>query len=91
MVGSCQHIRQDLAACVLKTDCFLVDKRSAQDCLQHHMAELPIECQHLYKSFVECRRGMLDMRKRFRGNAPPAASGNTPPGGTSTVESGVAE
>ncbi|KIS70741.1 uncharacterized protein UMAG_01896 [Mycosarcoma maydis] len=86
MVGSCQHIRTDLTDCVLKTDCYLKQGNSAQECITSHMAELPVECQHLYKSFVECRRGMLDMRKRFRGNAPPAASSSNAPGGTSQVD-----
>ncbi|PWN53706.1 hypothetical protein IE53DRAFT_324437 [Violaceomyces palustris] len=58
-MGSCAPIREDLAACIVKTDCFLVDKRTAQDCLTNHMAELPTECQHLYKSYVECRRAMV--------------------------------
>ncbi|PWY98498.1 hypothetical protein BCV70DRAFT_201811 [Testicularia cyperi] len=90
MVGSCQHIRQDLADCVIKTDCYLVQGNSAQDCIRNHMSELPLECQQLYKSFVECRRGMLDMRKRFRGNAPPASGSNNAPGGTSQVDSSIA-
>ncbi|SNX82952.1 related to PET191 - involved in assembly of cytochrome oxidase [Melanopsichium pennsylvanicum] len=91
MISQCLHIRDDLTACVLKTDCYLKDGKSAQECITSHMAELPMECQHLYKSFVECRRGMFDMRKRFRGNAPPVASGNNAPGGTSTVETGAGD
>ena len=55
----CLHIRNDLADCVMKTDCYLKDGKSAQECITSHMAELPTECQHLYKSFVECRRGMV--------------------------------
>jgi cytochrome c oxidase assembly factor 5 len=31
---------------------------------------LPTKCQQLKKGFGECRRGMVDMRKRFRGNQP---------------------
>lgn len=59
MVGSCQHIRTDLTDCILKSDCFTKHGHSAQECIQSHMAELPLECQQLYKSFVECRRGMV--------------------------------
>ncbi|KAJ1027143.1 hypothetical protein NDA18_003159 [Ustilago nuda] len=90
MVGSCLHIRQDLTDCVLKTDCYLKQGNSAQECITSHMTKLPLECQQLYKSFVECRRGMLDMRKRFRGNAPPVAGGNNAPGGTSQVDPSTA-
>lgn len=43
----------------MKSDCYLKDGKSAQECITSHMAELPLECQQLYKSFVECRRGMV--------------------------------
>ncbi|GAC92686.1 short chain dehydrogenase [Pseudozyma hubeiensis SY62] len=66
MVGSCQHIRNDLTDCILKTDCYLKQGKSAQECITSHMAELPVECQHLYKSFVECRRGMVRIRSLGR-------------------------
>lgn len=36
------------------------------------------------------RWAQLDMRKRFRGNAPPAAGGNNAPGGTSQVDPSTA-
>lgn len=45
----------------MRTDCVLKQGNTAQDCLQHHMAELPEECQHLYKSYVACRRGMVSI------------------------------
>lgn len=123
LLWQCQHIRQDLTDCVLKTDCYLKQGNSAQECITSRMTELPLECQQLYKSFVECRRGMvstlppsllltlrkrtecntddqimlcdvgigqLDMRKRFRGNAPPAAGNNNAPGGTSQVDPSTA-
>lgn len=32
--------------------------------------ELPIQCQQLKKGYGDCKRGMIDMRKRFRGNKP---------------------
>ncbi|GAA6052908.1 hypothetical protein JCM3770_004403 [Rhodotorula araucariae] len=69
---SCQGVRQALADCILRSDCVLRSDppRSPQECLKAHHDELPEECQLLRKSFFECKRGMLDMRKRFRGNEP---------------------
>lgn len=51
----------------------MVQRNSAADCLRSPLAEtLPTKCQQLKKGFGECRRGMIDMRKRFRGNQPAA-------------------
>jgi cytochrome c oxidase assembly factor 5 len=35
---------------------------------------MPTKCQQLKKGYGECKRGMVDMRKRFRGNQPIAVS-----------------
>ncbi|GAA5843395.1 hypothetical protein JCM11251_002468 [Rhodosporidiobolus azoricus] len=69
---SCKGVRQALVDCILKSDCVLRSDppRSPQECLKEHSKELPEECQLLRKSFFDCKRGMLDMRKRFRGNEP---------------------
>ncbi|KAK5637018.1 hypothetical protein RRF57_012730 [Xylaria bambusicola] len=49
----------------------MVQRNTAADCLRSPLAEtLPTKCQQLKKGFAECRRGMIDMRKRFRGNQP---------------------
>lgn len=49
----------------------MVQRHSAADCLRSPLSEtLPTKCQQLKKGFGECRRGMVDMRKRFRGNQP---------------------
>lgn len=46
-------------------------RHTAAECLRSPLAEtLPPPCQALKKGFGECRRGLLDMRKRFRGNMP---------------------
>ncbi|EGG05942.1 uncharacterized protein MELLADRAFT_31749, partial [Melampsora larici-populina 98AG31] len=69
--GRCAGIRQDLANCILKSDCVLQPPyRTPKDCLQNHMSELPEECLHLRYAFFDCKRGLLDMRKRFRGLDP---------------------
>ncbi|XP_044721492.1 cytochrome c oxidase assembly protein [Hirsutella rhossiliensis] len=49
----------------------MVQRHSAADCLREPLADtLPTKCQQLKKGFGECKRGMVDMRKRFRGNMP---------------------
>lgn len=49
----------------------MVQRHTAAECLRDPLADtLPTKCQQLKKGFGECRRGMIDMRKRFRGNQP---------------------
>lgn len=49
----------------------MVHRNSAADCLRSPLVEtLPTKCQQLKKGLSECKRGMVDMRKRFRGNLP---------------------
>ncbi|KAG4216579.1 hypothetical protein PC116_g34940 [Phytophthora cactorum] len=49
----------------------MVQRHTTAECLRSPLAEtLPTKCQQLKKGFGECRRGMIDMRKRFRGNQP---------------------
>ena len=46
-------------------------RHTAAECLRPPLVDdLPLKCQQLKKGFGECRRGMIDMRKRFRGNQP---------------------
>jgi cytochrome c oxidase assembly factor 5 len=47
----------------------MIQRHTAAECLRSPLAEqLPTRCQQLKKGFGECKRGMVDMRKRFRGN-----------------------
>jgi cytochrome c oxidase assembly factor 5 len=43
---------------------------------------MPTKCQQLKKGYGECKRGMVDMRKRFRGNQPISMSKEIEGGGT---------
>ncbi|KAK7756618.1 hypothetical protein SLS62_001455 [Diatrype stigma] len=71
MPSSCKEIRTALAQCLQESECVMVYRHSAADCLRSPLSEsLPTKCQQLKKGFGECRRGMIDMRKRFRGNQP---------------------
>ncbi|KAK4963789.1 hypothetical protein LTR28_004394 [Elasticomyces elasticus] len=62
--------------------CVLIDRNKPADCLRLPLSDtLPTRCQQLKKGYGECKRGMIDMRKRFRGNKPIAASQELEAGG----------
>lgn len=53
----------------------MVYQNTAAECLRPPLVDtLPTRCQQLKKGYGECKRGMIDMRKRFRGNKPVASS-----------------
>ncbi|KAJ8698239.1 hypothetical protein PTI98_004972 [Pleurotus ostreatus] len=68
MASSCQALLAALKDCLMHSDCVLKQGNLPSDCLKNHTDELPEQCQSLRKAHFECKRGMLDMRKRFRGN-----------------------
>ncbi|KAL4896054.1 cytochrome c oxidase assembly protein PET191-domain-containing protein [Aspergillus ambiguus] len=71
MPSSCNDIRDALAQCLQESDCIMVQRHTPRECLSEPLVdELPMRCQQLRKGFSECKRGMIDMRKRFRGNQP---------------------
>ncbi|KAK8205247.1 cytochrome c oxidase assembly protein PET191-domain-containing protein [Phyllosticta capitalensis] len=73
MPSSCKDLRDALAECLQNSDCVMVQRNSAADCLRPPLVDtLPTRCQQLKKGYGECKRGMVDMRKRFRGNMPVA-------------------
>ncbi|KAI5791862.1 cytochrome c oxidase assembly protein PET191-domain-containing protein [Geopyxis carbonaria] len=75
MPASCQDIRAALAQCLQNSDCVLIERNKPSDCLRYPLSEtLPTRCQQLKKGYGECKRGLVDMRKRFRGNHPVALS-----------------
>lgn len=60
-----------MAQCLQESECVMVQRNTAADCLRSPLSEtLPLKCQQLKKGYGDCRRGMVDMRKRFRGNQP---------------------
>ncbi|KAK3827523.1 MAG: cytochrome c oxidase assembly factor 5-like protein [Benniella sp.] len=69
MPSSCKELRAELVDCILKSDCILVDGLTPKECLRSdNDHRVPPECMAIKRSFFECRRGLLDMRTRFRGN-----------------------
>lgn len=72
-----------LAQCLQESECIMVYRNKPSDCLRPPLVDtLPTKCQQLKKGYGECKRGMVDMRKRFRGNQPIALNkqdGGAPP------------
>lgn len=60
----------------------MIDRNTPADCMRSPLNEtLPMQCQQLKRGYGECKRGMIDMRKRFRGNQPFAVSQELEGGG----------
>lgn len=64
-----------LATCLQNSDCVLIERNKPADCLRAPLYDtLPTQCQQLKRGYGQCKRGLLDMRKRFRGNYPVGVS-----------------
>ena len=60
----------------------MLQRNRPADCLRPpHKEGLPTQCQQLIRGYGECKKGQIDMRKRFRGNKPIAASQELEAGG----------
>lgn len=64
----CDYVLPLLKECLLRSDCVLKQNILPSKCLKEHFDELPQECRLLRNAHFECKRGLLDMRLRFRGN-----------------------
>jgi cytochrome c oxidase assembly factor 5 len=70
-----QNTGAALAQCLQESDCVMVYRNKPSDCLRPPLIDtMPTKCQQLKKGYGECKRGMVDMRKRFRGNQPIAVA-----------------
>ncbi|KAL2062071.1 hypothetical protein VTL71DRAFT_6337 [Oculimacula yallundae] len=87
MPSSCKDIREALAQCLQESDCVMIQRNKPGDCLRPPLIDqMPTKCQQLKKGLGECKRGMVDMRKRFRGNQPIAVSRELEGGGPATAQ-----
>ncbi|KAJ2661173.1 Dephospho-CoA kinase (Dephosphocoenzyme A kinase) (COAE) [Coemansia sp. RSA 1200] len=66
---TCEGIRDEYIQCLLRSECVFIKRHSVQDCIKNKdlAALVPEECHSLRQSLFECKRGLLDMRKRMRG------------------------
>lgn len=71
-----------LALCLQQSDCVMIHRNTPADCLRPPLSDtLPTQCQQLKHGYGQCKRGQIDMRKRFRGNKPIATSTELEGGG----------
>ncbi|CAK7893905.1 mitochondrial protein Pet191p [[Candida] anglica] len=72
MGASCKDQKKQLAICLQRSPCVLLDRNTPKDCLTKPelKKDLPELCVAHFRSFMECKNGIFDMRKRMVGNAP---------------------
>lgn len=72
MVASCKDQRKAVAICLQRSPCVMLDRHRPQECLDDPelRRDLPELCLAQMKAFMDCKRGIVDMTKRFTGNAP---------------------
>ncbi|CAF1052422.1 unnamed protein product [Brachionus calyciflorus] len=65
----CDGLRYDLKMCLLKSDCVQKYHTVPRKCLQdpEMLPHVPDKCWVLANTFFECKRSLIDMRRRFRG------------------------
>jgi cytochrome c oxidase assembly factor 5 len=67
----------------------MIYRNKPSDCLRPPLIdEMPMKCQQLKHAYGQCKRGMVDMRKRFRGNQPVSLSQELEGGTSGSVGSG---
>ena len=65
----CEGLRYDLKMCLLKSECVQVHHRTPKECISDPSLApfVPDRCLILANTFFECKRSLIDMRRRFRG------------------------
>lgn len=67
MANSCKGLRDELLACIAESACFK-GGTAFEDCMQVRDEEGGCLSKRLL--YMQCKRGQLDMRNRFKGNVP---------------------
>lgn len=72
MGASCKDQKRAVAICLQRSPCVMIERNSPQKCIDdpNLSKDLPELCIAQMKAFLDCKRGMVDMTKRMRGNAP---------------------
>ncbi|CAD6208230.1 GSCOCG00010482001-RA-CDS [Cotesia congregata] len=78
----CAHVRANLKMCLLESDCckivsnlkfifllFIIAsyEKTPKECLNMKDGSVPQECQALSLLLYDCKRSIIDARRRFRG------------------------
>ncbi|ELR17701.1 uncharacterized protein ACA1_064880 [Acanthamoeba castellanii str. Neff] len=84
MASSCKSLKEELVACLKISPCMQDKEKTFHECLKSKDED------EIGTGYFECKRGQLDMRKRFKGNVdfirksptqapaqPPAAGGRS--------------
>ncbi|KAJ2184261.1 Dephospho-CoA kinase (Dephosphocoenzyme A kinase) (COAE), partial [Coemansia sp. RSA 532] len=66
---TCEGIREDFIECLLGSECVVINRNSVSDCARNkELADtVPNQCMLLRQSLFDCKRGLIDMRRRMRG------------------------
>jgi cytochrome c oxidase assembly factor 5 len=67
MANSCIGLREELLACVAESACF-TSGTPFEECMQ--IRDEDGGCLSKRLLYMQCKRGQLDMRNRFKGNVP---------------------
>ncbi|CDK25200.1 unnamed protein product [Kuraishia capsulata CBS 1993] len=70
MVASCKDQLKQVAICLQRSPCVMIERNQPKKCLTDPALakDLPDLCKAQLSTFLECKRGIVDMRKRIRGN-----------------------
>ncbi|CCE62071.1 hypothetical protein TPHA_0B03990 [Tetrapisispora phaffii CBS 4417] len=71
MGASCHDQKRAVAICLQRSPCVMIQRNTPQKCIEDPALskDLPELCLAQMKAFLDCKRGMVDMTKRFTGNA----------------------
>mmetsp|Transcript_45185 Transcript_45185/g.113762 ORF Transcript_45185/g.113762 Transcript_45185/m.113762 type:complete len:83 (+) Transcript_45185:108-356(+) len=65
-VNSCDLPREELIDCIKFSNCIKRDNHTFHECLKG--IKHGDECYAKYSAYILCRKNLLNMRMRFRGN-----------------------
>ncbi|OWB67742.1 hypothetical protein B5S30_g3105 [[Candida] boidinii] len=70
MVASCKDQLKQVAICLQRSPCVMIERNTPKKCIEdpNLHKDLPELCKAQLSTFLECKRGIVDMRKRIRGN-----------------------
>ncbi|ODV97068.1 hypothetical protein PACTADRAFT_15565 [Pachysolen tannophilus NRRL Y-2460] len=70
MVASCKDQLKQVAICLQRSPCVLIERNKPKECIENPKLskDLPELCKAQLKTFLECKRGIVDPKKRIRGN-----------------------
>jgi cytochrome c oxidase assembly factor 5 len=68
MSSSCKGMKEEVIACLKTSRCMVELNKTFQECLASNDEALVGDCIRVKRGFAACKRGQLDMRRRFKGN-----------------------